>query len=387
MIGTKLLHYEIGAKLGEGGMGEVYRATDTRLGREVAIKVLPPAFVEDAERLARFHREAQLLASLNHPNIGGIYGFEASEAQHFLVLELIEGETLAERQAGGSLPVEEALELARQIAEALQVAHARGIVHRDLKPANIKITPEGQAKVLDFGLAKAWEQPSDADLSLSPTLTAQMTQAGVILGTASYMSPEQARAQDVDKRADIWSFGVVLFEMLAGGRIFPGDTVTDILGAIVHKDPDWNRLPPNLASGVRRVLRRCLEKDRDQRLQDIGDARIEIEEALEGGGIEEVAGPVGQGSGVQRWLPWAVALAAVAVAAWALLSGGSPGSSAPVIDELNKVSLIFPESQRLIYEGQAAAYLPTVGRLPTVLSREARRASTCVASRASRAFW
>jgi len=358
LIGQSLLHYEITAKLGEGGMGEVYRAKDGRLGRDVAVKVLPEMFVADPERLARFEREAQLLAALNHPNIGAIYGLEEANDKRFLVLELIDGETLGERLAGGSMPVEDALGLARQIAEALQVAHARGIVHRDLKPANIKITPQGQVKVLDFGLAKAWDQPNEADLSLSPTLTAQMTQAGVILGTASYMSPEQARAQDVDKRADIWSFGIVLFEMLAGGRIFPGNTVTDILGAIVHKEPDWDRLPPNLASGVRRLLRRCLEKDRDQRLQDIGDARIEIEEAIEGGGIEETVASAGPRAGALRWLPWAVATVAAALAVWATMSRQSPTPSTLVFDEPKKVSLIFPESQRLNYEGQVAAVSP-----------------------------
>jgi serine/threonine-protein kinase len=357
MIGKSLLHYEVTGRLGEGGMGEVYRATDTRLGREVAVKVLPPAFVEDEERLARFHREAQLLASLNHPNIGGIFGLEQSDEQHFLVLELIEGETLGERLASGSLPIAETLELSRQIAEALQVAHARGIVHRDLKPANIKITPEGQVKVLDFGLAKAWDQPSDANLSLSPTLTAQMTQAGVILGTASYMSPEQARAQDVDKRADIWSFGIVMFEMLAGGRIFPGQTVTDILGAIVHKEPDWDRLPANLSSGVRRLLRRCLEKDRDQRLQDIGDARIEIEEALAGGGVEEVLAPA-PAPRSRQLLPWAVAILAIAVAGWTFMSRGASTSIAGGSEYADQVSVIFPESHRLSYDGHAAAISP-----------------------------
>jgi eukaryotic-like serine/threonine-protein kinase len=261
-------------------MGEVYRARDGKLGRDVAIKVLPQAFAADGERLARFRREAKVLASLNHPNIAAIYGLEESGGVEALVLELAEGETLAERLAGGPLPAQEALEIARQIAEALEAAHERGIVHRDLKPANVKLTPAGQVKVLDFGLAKAYvgEAPSP-DISTSPTLTAAATQAGVALGTAAYMSPEQARGKSVDKRADVWAFGAVLYEMLTGQRAFSGETISDTLAAVLKTEPDWRALPSSTPSAVRRLLARCLRKDPSRRLRDMGDARIEIEEA------------------------------------------------------------------------------------------------------------
>jgi serine/threonine-protein kinase len=278
LIGTTLGHYEITSQLGEGGMGVVYQATDTRLNREVAIKVLPAPFLEDAERLARLEREAQLLASLNHSNIGGIYGLEEDGQRRFLVLELIGGETLAERLARGALPLGEALAIGTQIARALEAAHERGIVHRDLKPANVKLTPDDTVKVLDFGLAKAWDRPAGVDLSHSPTLTARMTQAGVILGTAAYMSPEQARGKPADKRADIWSFGVVLWEMLTGRKLFAGETVSDVLAAVLRAEPAWDDLPPRLPRGVRRVLERCLAKGPDERLHDIADARIELDE-------------------------------------------------------------------------------------------------------------
>ncbi len=357
-------------------MGEVYRARDTKLDRDVAIKVLPADFVEDIERLARFEREAKVLASLNHPHIAAIYAFESAEVGepqsaesgeslagsrvHFLVMELVDGQDLSERLAGGSIPTDEALDIARQTAEALQAAHAQSVVHRDLKPANVKVSSGGQVKVLDFGLAKAWDQPSSSDLTRSPTLTAQMTQAGVILGTASYMSPEQARAQDVDKRADIWSFGVVLFEMLTGGRIFAGDTVTDILGAIVHKEPDWDRLPAGLPPGIHRLLHRCLEKDLDKRLQDIGDARIEIEEALEGGQQYEATAmsATQMAKGKLSWLPWAIATAAVALAAWSLLSRANPVTLAAAPAVPDRLSLVLPDSQTIQYEGQSVAISP-----------------------------
>src|SRR6202162_5490321 len=242
--GTKLGSYEIVSPLGAGGMGEVYRARDTRLGREVALKVLPTAFASDPERMARFQREAQVLASLNHPRIGAIYGFEDSGGVRALVMELIEGLTLADRIARGAIPVDEALPIAREIAEALEAAHDRGIVHRDLKPANIKITSDGNVKVLDFGLAKAVEDEiKSTDISNSPTLTAAATKAGLILGTAAYMSPEQARGKTVDRRADIWSFGAVAFEMLAGKMAFKGDTVSDTLAAVIRGEPDWTLLP------------------------------------------------------------------------------------------------------------------------------------------------
>jgi serine/threonine protein kinase len=282
MIGTTLSHYKITAKLGEGGMGEVYRADDTQLGREVAIKVLPEAMAADPERMARFSREAQVLASLNHPNIAAIYGLEETEGRRALVMELVEGETLGQIIARGPISSDLAIPVAVQIAQALEAAHEKGIIHRDLKPANVKITPDGTAKVLDFGLAKATEPTSMSGIgsaSMSPTLTQDMTAAGIILGTASYMSPEQARGQVVDKRSDNWAFGSVLFEMLSGKRAFAGETVTDILGAIVHKQPEWSELPGTTPAGVRKVLQRCLVNDPKQRLHDIADARIELQEA------------------------------------------------------------------------------------------------------------
>jgi len=296
--GTRLGPYEVLAAIGAGGMGEVYRARDTRLGREVAVKILPPSFAVDPERLARFEREARVLASLNHPNIGAIYGVEDLDGVRALVLELVEGETLAARLkprapaersavADGArgfsravgLAVPEALEIARQIADALEAAHDKGIVHRDLKPANIKITPAGVVKVLDFGLAKAGEG-SAADVSRSPTMTIGGTREGVLLGTAAYMSPEQARGQPVDKRADIWAFGCVLYEMLTGRLAFRGDTVSDHIAAILEREPDWSALPDALQPAIDRLLRRCLEKDARRRLHDVADARLEIEDAL-----------------------------------------------------------------------------------------------------------
>ena len=281
MIGQTISHYRILEKLGEGGMGEVYRAEDTTLKREVAIKVLPERFTQDAERLARFEREAQLLASLNHPNIAAIHSFEHSDGVHFLAMELVEGETLAERVAKGPLPVEEALEVCRQIAEGLEAAHESGVIHRDLKPANVNLTPEGKVKILDFGLAKALEgEIPAADISHSPTRTDEMTSAGVILGTAAYMSPEQARGKPVDKRTDIWAFGCVLFEALTGRQEFGGETISDCIAKVLQKEPDWEALPDETPWGIQRLLRRCLQKDSHERLQHIGDARIEVSEAL-----------------------------------------------------------------------------------------------------------
>ncbi|MDA2935362.1 serine/threonine protein kinase [Acidobacteria bacterium AH-259-D05] len=281
MIGTTLSHYKVLEKIGQGGMGEVYRAEDTNLSREVAIKVLPEQFTQDPQRLARFEREAKLLASLNHPNIAAIHSFEHADDIHFLVLELVPGETLAERVAKGPLPVEDALEVCRQIAEGVEAAHEKGVIHRDLKPANVKVTPEGKVKILDFGLAKAFEGETPVtDISQSPTLTEEMTRAGVILGTAAYMSPEQARGKPVDKRADIFAFGCVLYELLTGKRAFQGETITETLGAIIHKEPDWERLPETTPGIIRSLLRRCLQKDPYDRLQHIGETRIEIKEAL-----------------------------------------------------------------------------------------------------------
>jgi serine/threonine-protein kinase len=258
MIGSSIAHYRITAKIGEGGMGEVYLATDDRLSRDVAIKLLPAAVENDEVRLARFRREAQVLASLNHPNIGQIYGLEEQDGRNALVLELIEGDTLAEAIARGPVAADEAIRIALQIAEALEAAHEKGIVHRDLKPANVKITPDDSVKVLDFGLAKALAPEtasgSGANLAASPTVTSAQTRDGVILGTAAYMSPEQARGKGVDKRADIWAFGCVLFEMLTGRPIFAADTLSDTLVGVLSGDPDWDALPEAVPANVRRLL-------------------------------------------------------------------------------------------------------------------------------------
>jgi serine/threonine protein kinase/Tol biopolymer transport system component len=286
-LGSRLGPYEVIAQLGAGGMGVVYRGRDTRLNRDVALKILPDLFAADPDRLARFRREAQVLASLNHPNIGAIYGLEESDSVRALVLELVEGATLAERIAQGPVPVDEALPIARQIAEALDAAHEQGIIHRDLKPANIKIRPDSTVKVLDFGLAKAFEgEMAVADISQSPTLSVAATQAGVILGTAAYMAPEQARGKVVNKRADIWAFGCVLYEMLTGRRAFDGADLTDTLAFIITKDPDWTLIPSATPESVRRLLRRCLRKDRNHRLADMADVRLDLHE-LDGAANDE----------------------------------------------------------------------------------------------------
>ena len=293
--GSRLGQYEIVAPLGAGGMGEVYRARDTRLGREVAIKILPEGFAHDPERVARFQREAQLLAALNHPHIAAIHGLEEDTPVHstgpgqagsrqaatrFLVLELVDGETLADRLQAGAMPVAEALGVARQIADALEAAHEKGIIHRDLKPANIAFTKEGQVKVLDFGLAKALDPQATPDVSNSPTLTAAATLAGVILGTAAYMSPEQAKGRVADKRSDVWAFGCVLYEMLTARRAFDGEDVTDTIAAVVRGEPDWSALPPDLPDQIRLLIKRCLEKDRGARVADISTARFLMTETI-----------------------------------------------------------------------------------------------------------
>ena len=280
LSGHRVGVFDVGPLLGAGGMGEVYRARDTRLDRDVAIKILPEAFAHDAERVARFQREAKMLASLNHPHIAAIYGLEESAGLNLLVMELVEGDDLSQRIARGPIPIDEALPIAKQIAEALEAAHEQGIIHRDLKPANIKVRADGTVKVLDFGLAKAMEPAAES--SQSPTITTPaMTQAGMILGTAAYMSPEQARGKTVDKRADIWAFGAVLFEMLTGQRAFPGEDVTDTLAAVVKLDPKWDALGADVPARVRQVLRVCLQKDPRQRAQAIGDVRLALEGAFE----------------------------------------------------------------------------------------------------------
>jgi Tol biopolymer transport system component len=280
-IGTKIGTVEVLAVIGRGGMGEVYRARDTKLKRDVAIKTLPDEFSHDADRLNRFQREAEVLASLNHPNIAAIYDLQEADGSRFLVLELVEGETLADRIQRGQIPIEEALPIAKSICDALEAAHEQGIVHRDLKPANIKITPDGKVKVLDFGLAKALESAPVTTLSNSPTLvSAAASNAEVILGTASYMSPEQAKGKDVDRGSDVWAFGCVLYEMLTSHAAFEGETTTEILAGVLKADPDWRRLFAATPDSIRNLLRRCLQKDQRVRLHDIADARIEIEDAL-----------------------------------------------------------------------------------------------------------
>jgi serine/threonine protein kinase/Tol biopolymer transport system component len=358
--GTRIGPYEVVGALGAGGMGEVWRATDTRLGRQVALKLLPEDFAADPERHARFEREAKVLASLNHPNIAVLYGLEhltagdgrsalgdgsrspsdpsarpstgsepgarspephverASRAVHVLVMELVEGDDLAQRLARGPIPTDEAFAIALQVAAALEAAHDKGIVHRDLKPANVKVTPAGTVKVLDFGLAKAWEaEGANTNPSLSPTITAHHTREGVILGTAAYMSPEQARGKPVDRRADIWAFGCLVYEMLTGTQTFAGDTVTDVIAAVVTRDPDWSALPPGVRPRSREVLRRCMEKDPKRRYRDIGDVRFELEESLSAPAptpapVATVAAPV---AARRSLLPWIVAGLGLALAA------------------------------------------------------------------------
>ena len=277
--GTRLGLYEILSPIGKGGMGEVYRARDTKLERDVAIKVLPEEFAKDKERLARFEREARLLASVNHPYIATLHGLEDADGIRFLVMELLEGETLAQRIARGPIPIDEALPLFLRIAEGLGAAHEKSVIHRDLKPANINIGPDGNPKILDFGLAKG-ECVQDAK-SESPTVARQETETGVILGTPAYMSPEQARGKTLDKRTDIWSFGCCLYEALTGKTVFHGETVSDTIGKILEREPDWEALPEGAPRWLRSLLRRCLEKDPGRRLHDVADARLEIEEALE----------------------------------------------------------------------------------------------------------
>ncbi|HUA62098.1 MAG TPA: protein kinase, partial [Verrucomicrobiae bacterium] len=311
-----IAHYRITAKLGEGGMGEVWRATDTKLGREVAIKILPAAFADDLGRMARFEREAHVLASLNHPNIATIYGIE----QGAIVMELVDGENLK-----GPVPVDTALNYARQIAVALEAAHEKGIVHRDLKPGNVRVAPAGVVKVLDFGLARTADAPASVNADQSPTLSLSMTQAGVILGTAGYMSPEQARGKPIDCRADIWAFGAVFYEMLAGRRAFGGETATDVVAAVVNGEPDWNALPPSTPPHIRRLIERCLRKDVRTRLQAIGEARI---------ALDEPPAPAPAVARRRQHAPWIVAAAAMAVAiagvSWGVLRRTQLPAAAPV---------------------------------------------------------
>jgi eukaryotic-like serine/threonine-protein kinase len=358
--GTRLGPYEVTALIGEGGMGKVWRAHHTALKRDDALKVLPDAFASDADRLARFQREAQVLASLNHPNIAHVYGLEQSDGVQALVMELVEGPTLADRIAQGPIPVDEALPIAKQIAEALEAAHERDVIHRDLKPANVKVRLDGVVKVLDFGLAKALDSSSTAiDASHSPTIAspAMMSGVGIILGTAAYMSPEQARGKPVDRRTDIWAFGCVLYEMLTGKCTFAGDDVTAVLARVLEREPDFRALPAGTPGPVRRVLRRCLQKERRRRLADIADARLELEET------DDEGAQAGQGQHRPVWRMLAVALVAAAIAAvattMAFLRRPAPQPAetrlqavTPPSDEFSSFA-ISPDGQMLVYQAAA----------------------------------
>jgi len=342
LAGRTVGHYRIIEKIGAGGMGEVYRAHDTELRRDVALKVLPSGVASDEERLVRFRREAELLASLNHPNIAQIYGLAVSQDIRALVMELVEGETLAERMARGPLPVEDGLAIARQIAAGLASAHDRGVIHRDLKPANIKLSPGGTVKILDFGLAKAMEvSPAPPAGAGAPTLTSPaMTFAGQILGTAAYMSPEQARGESVDRRADIWAFGVILFEMLSGKPCFLGRTVSDYIAAVIRDEPDWSVLPPQVPAQISGLLRRCLKKDPLKRLRDIGDALLDIEEDL----AEPApfpAAPTRRASGSwTRWAPWGVTALFAIIAGTVIQSNRTKPS--PPSNDVARVTMALP---------------------------------------------
>ena len=377
--GTRLGVYEISALLGEGGMGHVYRATDTTLTRQVAIKILPDAFAADPERMARFKREAKTLAALNHPHIAAIYGFEKSGGAYALVMELVEGDDLSQRIAKGASPLDETLPIAKQIADALEAAHEQGIIHRDLKPANIKVRTDGTVKLLDFGLAKAVEPVSATSevVSESPTITAPaMTQAGVVLGTAAYMSPEQARGRPVDKRADIWAFGCVLYEMLTGQHAFGGATISDTLAAILTRHPDWSLLPSVTPSRLRGLLGDCLIRDPKQRLRDIGDARIAIDRLL-GAAPDDTptmsAPPVRSASFWRRAFPWAAAATAGAVAG-SLLVLWAPWRMPPSPWPLRLTADIGADAS-LVVNAAPAAILSPDGTDPGVSGLGRRRAS------------
>jgi len=377
-IGRTLAHYQVTNAIGAGGMGEVYRATDTKLGRDVAIKLLPAVLAQDPDRLARFEREAKVLASLNHSGIAHLYGFESATlpdgtTAHYLAMELVEGEDLAERLKRGPVPVEEALPIARRIAEALEEAHEKGIVHRDLKPANVKLTPDGRVKVLDFGLAKAWTGDgaagtSSVDLSQSPTLAHTGTAAGLILGTAGYMSPEQARGRAVDKRADIWAFGVVLFEMLTGVRQFQGETVSDTLAAVLKSDPEWSLLPAGTPASVRRLLHRCLERDPRRRLRDIGEARLALEDTAPA--ETERAAPARSSLrvGVVAALVGVLATAAVAALLW-------PRAKAATNERVTRLSVLAPAGASLYPDSPQVALSPDGTMVAFIVGTLGRRES------------
>ena len=380
MLGSSIAHYRITAKLGEGGMGEVYRATDDRLNRDVAIKLLPESFSSDADRLARFRREAQVLASLNHANIGQIYGLEEQDGRSAIVLELIEGETIEERIERGALPEEEALRTALQIAQALEAAHEKGIVHRDLKPANVKVTRDGTVKVLDFGLAKILDPDGpqkEQDTAQSPTLTAQATQAGVILGTAAYMSPEQASGQPVDKRSDIWSFAVVCCEMLTGRRVFDAPSVIETLAKVLTSTPDLGELPGSTPVPVRRLLRRCLAREPKSRLHDIADARIVLDDVVAGNVDPEEAATAPAFDPTRSTVrSWRVAVAVVVVGlAAGLLGYLLSNSREPATREPQHLAINLGASRELVTGANSVVVFSPDGRSLVVLGRENGRRS------------
>jgi|CXWL01.1.fsa_nt_gi serine/threonine protein kinase len=381
--GVRLGPYEITGAIGAGGMGEVYRGRDATLNRDVAIKVLPAAMASDADVLARFKREAQVLASLNHPNIAHVYGFEGAtlpdgSTVHFLAMEMVEGEDLAERLRRGAMPVDEATAIARQIAEGLEEAHERGIIHRDLKPANVKVTPDGKVKILDFGLAKALEgdsshSPANSQLSHSPTMSRHMTEAGMILGTAAYMSPEQARGKAVDKRTDIWAFGVVLFEMLTGRRLFTGETVSDVLASVLTREPDWGLLPTGGSGALRHVLARCLAKDPKQRFHSVADVRLDLEETLrnprsDGAVMFDRAHSPGMSR--RERIAWGLLAASVAVTGFAMSQqwGESERGVPPTLRvsilpaEISEVGVpaISPDGRRVAYPARRSDGMPLI---------------------------
>ncbi len=380
--GTRLGAFEVGVLLGVGGMGEVYRATDSGLKRQVAIKVLPASLAGDTRRIARFQREAEILAALNHPNIAHIHGLEKSDGAIALVMELVEGATLADRIARGAIPLDEALAIARQIAEALEAAHEQGIIHRDLKPSNIKVRDDGRVKVLDFGLAKALDpnlvdRESEVDVSSSPTLMSPTaTGMGTILGTAAYMSPEQARGRPVNRRADVWAFGLVLYEMLTGRRAFDGDDMSSTLASVLRDDVDWDALPANLPASIHRLLRRCLEKDATRRLSAMGDARLELDDVVDRPRDIRTTVP-GDAAGARRVTPFMVALVAgaalaAALATWVLTGSGPPGdrrvirstialpAALPLTTSLQASTRVFavaPDGSFLVYRSGSSGQL------------------------------
>jgi Protein kinase domain/WD40-like Beta Propeller Repeat len=379
--GAKLGPYEVLAAIGAGGMGEVYRARDTRLQRDVALKVLPEAFARDAQRMARFEREAKLLASLNHPNIAAIYGLEESGPIRALVMELVEGPTLADRIRSGAIPVDETLPIARQIADAVEYAHDNNVIHRDLKPANIKVKDDGTVKVLDFGLAKAMsEDPAEGDMSNSPTLSMAATRQGVILGTAAYMSPEQARGKKVDRRTDIWAFGVVLYEMLTGKQAFEAEDVSMALASVMKSDPEWNQLPHDLSPSLRNILRRCLQKDPKQRLRDMGDVRLAMDGAFETAAAAQASAIAAVAPPPPLWrraIPIAIAVCLAAAlaggAVWLLTRPAPPpvvrteiatsAATALAVGGFDRDVAISPDGSHIVYRGNGRLLVRALDQL------------------------